>query len=174
LHLPQVLPDIGESPVDFVWRTLRRLGAPAHLLDDLTQEVLLVAVGKLSTFEGRSSFKTWLYGIAFHVARRSWLASYERRAQFLDTEPADTAALSQEQALSQREAIETLYSLLNELEHDQRTVFVLCELEQLSAPEVAQITGAALGTVYSRLRAARHQFELGLKRVRARDEWRQP
>ena len=48
-----------------------------------------------------------------------------------------------------------------------RTVFVLFELEELSAPEVAGLTGLPVGTVASRLRRAREEFQLAARRVRA-------
>ena len=60
-----------EAQFDFVWRSLRRLGVPASGLDDATQEVFLVAFRRASAFEGRSTFKTWLFGIAWNVARRA-------------------------------------------------------------------------------------------------------
>jgi RNA polymerase sigma-70 factor (ECF subfamily) len=65
-----------------------------------------------------------------------------------------------------------LHAVLESLEDDQREVFVLCELEQLSAPEIASALEVNVNTVYSRLRAARQSFEAALKRVRSRDEWR--
>src|ERR1700722_8443188 len=53
----------------FVWRSVQRLGVPASQVDDVVQEVFLVVHRKLASFEGRSSLKTWLYGIALRVAR---------------------------------------------------------------------------------------------------------
>jgi RNA polymerase sigma-70 factor, ECF subfamily len=50
---------------------------------------------------------------------------------------------------------------------------VMAELEEMTAPEIAEITAVPLNTVYSRLRAARADFDVALKRRRARDEWRQ-
>jgi len=62
--------------------------------------------------------------------------------------------------------------VLSSLDEDQREVFVLCELEQLSAPEIASALEINVNTVYSRLRAARQDFDAALKRLRTRDEWR--
>jgi RNA polymerase sigma-70 factor (ECF subfamily) len=53
-------------------------------------------------------------------------------------------------------------------------VFILAELEQMSAPEIADVTGANLNTVYTRLRAARRGFNEAVARLAARDAWRQP
>jgi RNA polymerase sigma-70 factor (ECF subfamily) len=160
---------IDERLVRFVWKTLRRLGVPVRGLEDATQEVFLIALRKLGEFEGRSSLRTWLFGIALHVAQRSVGAARRDRSEPLPDALVDVAGLSQEQAVARREAVETLYAALDQLDHEQRVVFVLAELEELTAPEIAQITGAALGTVYSRLRAARRTFDRALRWHGARD-----
>jgi RNA polymerase sigma-70 factor (ECF subfamily) len=54
------------------------------------------------------------------------------------------------------------------LDADKREVLVLVELEELSAPEVSELLGVKLNTVYSRLRAARAAFDAALSRHRAR------
>jgi RNA polymerase sigma-70 factor (ECF subfamily) len=53
-------------------------------------------------------------------------------------------------------------------------VFVLAELEQMSAPEIATLLGVPLNTVYSRLRLARLEFSKAVMRHHARDTWRKP
>ena len=167
--------EIYESYFDFVWRSLRRLGVHPAALDDAVQEVFLVVHRRLSEFEGRSSLKTWLFGISMHVA--------QRLARTLARHPADelpdvlldrpTTATPQDEA-ARNEAIILLYAILDELDPDKRAVFVMAELEQLTAPEIAEALGAPLNTVYSRLRAARREFEASLKRLQAKERWRQP
>ncbi len=73
------LPDFGavyEEYFDFVWRTLRRYGVPEAAMDDAIQDAFLVVHSRLPTFEGRSSLRTWIFGIARRVARdhRLWEA----------------------------------------------------------------------------------------------------
>jgi len=58
--------------------------------------------------------------------------------------------------------------VLGELDDERREVFVLSELEQLRAPEIASVLGVNLNTIYSRLRSARQRFEAALARRRAR------
>ena len=65
-----------------------------------------------------------------------------------------------------------LHRLLDELDDDKRTVFVLAELEQTTAPEIADALGIPLNTVYSRLRAARIEFDKALARHRASEAHR--
>lgn len=61
--------EIYESCFDFTWRTARRLGTPEANIDDVVQEIFMVAHRRQQDFEGRSSVKTWLYGIVFNVVR---------------------------------------------------------------------------------------------------------
>jgi RNA polymerase sigma-70 factor (ECF subfamily) len=55
---------------------------------------------------------------------------------------------------------------------ERREVFVLAELEEMSVPDIADAVGANVNTVYSRLRAARADFEKSVVRVHANDAWR--
>ena len=158
----------------FVWRSLRRLGVPEDSVDDLTQEVFLIAFRRQDCFEHRSSFQTWLYGIAFNVTRQ-----FTRRAKRFPSEPVsesllDATTRSPQEDLARNEAVATLYQVLDSIEPERRAVFVMAELEQMGAAEIAELTGAPINTVYSRLRLARRDFEGALKRQRAREGRRQP
>jgi RNA polymerase sigma-70 factor (ECF subfamily) len=164
-----------ERYFDLVWRGLRRLGVAESALDDAAQEVFLIAFRRIDSFEGRSSLKTWLYGIALHVARRFHSARAAARPleELSESLPAPHESGPQETAV-RAEAVRALYAILAELDADKREVFVLAELEQMTAPEIARATEVGLNTVYSRLRAARREFEAALKRLHAQDEWRMP
>ncbi len=54
------------------------------------------------------------------------------------------------------------------MDDEKREAFVLVELVEMSMPEVAEALGINLNTAYTRLRAARRQFEEALSRHRAR------
>jgi RNA polymerase sigma factor (sigma-70 family) len=69
--------------------------------------------------------------------------------------------------LAKRQAVEVLYRLLDQLEPAKRTVFVMADLEQMSAPEIASVLDVPLNTVYSRLRVARQEFDENLRRHKA-------
>lgn len=64
----------------------------------------------------------------------------------------------------QNEALALARAALETLSDDQREVFVLARVEQMSAPEIAGVVGIPLNTVYSRLRAARLAFEAEVER----------
>jgi RNA polymerase sigma-70 factor (ECF subfamily) len=158
----------------FIWRSVLRLGVPAAHLDDVVQEIFLIVHRKLDGFEGRSTLKTWLYGIALRVARDHRIRlRHSGGAQVLDVEqvPAPPGARPDERAQN-AEALRAVIALLDGLDDDQREVFVLAELEELTAPEIAEALGLKLNTVYSRLRLARAAFAEAAARHRASDGWR--
>lgn len=165
---------IYEDHFPYIWRSVQRLGVSASQTDDVVQEVFIIAHRKLSTFEGRSSIKTWLYGIALHVARvhRSRARKNDRH-ETLDEEAvrAPTNANPDRRA-EKTEAVRAVSAILDRLDDDQREVFVLAELEELSAPEIAVILNEKLNTIYSRLRLAREAFAKAAARYRAQDDWR--
>ncbi len=161
---------VYEQHFDFVWRSLRRLGVREACLDDAAQDVFVVVHRKLDSFEGRSSLKTWLFGIALRVARNYHRTAQRRDAEALPETVADASAPGPHEATAQAEAVRLLHSLLDTLCDDRRAVFVMMELEQMSAPEVAEALSVNLNTVYSRLRKARVDFEAALTRHRARSE----
>lgn len=159
---------VYEEHFDFVWRSLRRLGVRDALIDDAAQDVFVVVHKRLGDFEGRSSVKTWLFGVALRVARNYRRTAQRRDAEALPETVADTHSPGPHEATAQAEAVRTLHALLDSLSDDRRAVFVMMELEQMSAPEVADALGVNLNTVYSRLRKARSEFETALTRHRAR------
>ena len=52
---------IFDEHARYIWRTLRHLGIPEADAPDLCQEVFVIVHRRLSSFEGRSSLRTWLY-----------------------------------------------------------------------------------------------------------------
>jgi RNA polymerase sigma-70 factor (ECF subfamily) len=165
-------PQVYEAHFDFVWRSARRLGVPEASLDDVVQDVFVTVYRRLSDFEGRSQLKTWIFGILRHTVRDLRRSMRRKPAEALEHDPHDHHGQTPHEAAARVEAQRLLHAVLDTLDEDQREVFVLSELEQLSAPEIASALEVNVNTVYSRLRAARQDFEAALKRLRSRDEWR--
>jgi RNA polymerase sigma-70 factor (ECF subfamily) len=157
----------------YVWRSVRRLGVPESQVDDVVQEVFIVVHRRLADFEARSTLKTWLYGIALRVARvhRARYRKTEGPELDADRQRAPEATRPDERAAN-AEAVQLVQAILDGIDDEQREVFVLAELEQLSVPEIARALDVKLNTVYSRLRLARAAFAEGAARLRARDRWR--
>lgn len=155
----------------FVWRSLRRLGVPAADLDDAVHDVFLVVQKKLGGFEGRSSLTTWLYAICMRTASGYRRKSRRTREVLGDhaafVAPDDTASTSE-----QREALELLDELLEEMPLEQRAVFTCFELDGMSGEQIAELLEIPLGTVWSRLRLARERFRESVSRISAREGFR--
>jgi len=159
---------IYEEHFDFAWRSLKRLGIPEAQLDDAVQDVLLVAHRRLAEFVGRSTLKTWLLGIALRVASVHRRTAARRPTEPLVEDPPDQTEKPPADALSEvAEAARLVRRLLDCLDEDRRAVFVLAELEEMTAPEISAALGVNLNTVYSRLRLARRDFDAALARHRA-------
>ncbi len=153
-----------------VWRNLRRLGVPPDLLDDAVQDVFLVVHRRADEFGGRSSLKTWIFGIVLRVAkdyRRAALRRERRVKQYASSSPPSERS-SPADEVARREELALLHRILGELGEEERAVFVLVELEQLPVREAAQAASLSLSTCERRLRTARRQFDRALQRLSER------
>lgn len=143
---------------NFVWRSLRRLGVHPSWVEDAAQDTFLVVHRRLSDLRPDASAKAFLFGIALRVAR-----DYRRRAQrkhsvSLDVEKEISHLSGPFERTAKAEAVRMLETFLATLDEDRAAVFVLSELEGMTAPEISQALGANQNTVYSRLRTARERF----------------
>jgi RNA polymerase sigma-70 factor, ECF subfamily len=177
-HVVPPFADVYDLTAELVWRAVGRLGVPESSVEDVVQEVFLVVHRRLDEFEGRSSVRTWVYGIAVHVARahRRTMSRRPPAAQGAGgVEPEtlrDDPTREPDALFEKAEATMLLGVLLDQLEPDLREVFVLAELEEMTAAEIGEVLGISPNTVSSRLRLARRDFDRALTRDRARDEWR--
>lgn len=151
----------------FVWRSLVHLGLPAASVDDALQDVFLVVHRRIGHFDGRTSIRNWLYGITRRVASeyRRGTRRAIRRLEVVrdpDTHP-DPEALS-----NRITAADAVAKVLDTLDDDKREVFVLAEVEGMTAVEIAEALQTNVNTIYGRLRAARQHFARALKREQAR------
>jgi RNA polymerase sigma-70 factor, ECF subfamily len=167
-------PDLAavyEAHFRYVWRCLRSLGVRDAQLDDALQDVFVVVQRKLGEFDGGAALRTWLYAIALRIARK-YRERLRREPASLDQardearESPELVTSSGEGALLSNERLALAHAVLATLSDDQREVFVLARVEQMSAPEIASVVGVPLNTVYSRLRAARLAFEAEVARRR--------
>ena len=159
----------------FVWRSLRRLGVREADIADTVQEVFVVVHRKLAEFEGHSKMTTWLFAISMNVARDHRSSAVVRReiateGDVLSAHEDPRADVGAEAERHQKQAL--LEKILDEMPEEQRTVFVLFELEGMSGIEIAELVDIPVGTVHSRLRLAREDFRRAVSRVDARDRFR--
>ena len=142
-----------------VWRVVRRLGVPSAALEDIAQQVFVVAASKLGAIEqGRE--RAFLIGTAVRLSanhRRTAAARREQVEERMEVHASDAPT-----------AEELLDEVLDSLPHDLRTVLVLFELEELRLEDIANMLDIPRGTAASRLRRARATFDVAAKRLRAR------
>ncbi len=135
----------------FVWRCVRRCGVAPGELDDVVQEVFVIAFTRIETFEGRTSMSAWLRGIALNVVRNR--SRRRRRRSDLD-ERVPTRAIgavdTPEEEMDARRAEARLWNAVDQLPAAQREAFVMRVLEQRSLAECAEILGVSVKSVSRR------------------------
>jgi RNA polymerase sigma-70 factor, ECF subfamily len=175
---PIDLPDfatIYDQHFAFVWRLAAMSRVPASHLDDVVQETFLVIHRRLPSFEGRSSLRTWIAAVTRNTAhefvrrKRHQLLGNE-----LDPDASASAALTPAEQLEATAAAQLLDQFLGELPDDQREIFVLAEVEQMTAIEIGSVLEMNPNTVRTKLRAARMSVQASLARHRAAERWREP
>jgi len=164
-------PRIYELYFNFVWSCTRRLGVSEAEIDDVVQEIFIIIHARIHTLERPGSLRSWIYGIVrrtvstYHRAKRAKLATTLTLSAEPDMQYPQQP--SPQQLAEQSDQVRLLWSLLEKLDAPKREVFVLAELDEMTAPEVASAIEVPLNTVYSRLRAARQELEEALARHHA-------
>lgn len=150
---------------NFVWAMVRHYGVHPDYIADAVQDVFVVVHTKLHTLAQPESVRSWLHGIVRRVA-----SGYRRKRHNLVVDvpleplPADSPSLTPAEQAERNEKLLRLSTLLRSIEPSKRRIFVMCELEEFTCPEIAEVLELPLNTVYSRLRRARAAFEKALAR----------
>ena len=147
---------------------------------DVTQEVFVKAFRKIGSFEGRSSFATWLYSIAVNrsLSERRRLATTLRRNEVqmsaLGNEEAGSPydppgnELAPDARLRSDETRRQVEQAVATLDDDHRAVVVLRDIEGLDYESIGTVLGCSKGTVRSRLHRARVELREKLRPLLAR------
>ena len=144
----------------FLTRVLIRLVGDGPHVDDLLQETFLVAHRKRASFDGRSAVRTWLYGIAAHLAMRHRRgAGRWRRALGVYAEQPPRVSANPEDELERARAAQLLRATLERLPFKQREVVVLYELEEMEGADIAELLGIPINTVWTRLHHGRKRLQ---------------
>jgi RNA polymerase sigma-70 factor (ECF subfamily) len=139
-----------------VWRNARRFSCSDEWVDDAAHEVFLVAARGLHEFPGEANPRTWLFAITYRVVLglRRDRARYRKRLQNYSQTPGPNRTGAE----NSEEDARYLRQLLQHLDEAKRAVFVLGDLEECTAGEIAVALGIGEGTVASRLGAARAEL----------------
>lgn len=167
------LPDLASvhaRHADFVFASLQRLGIRGASIEDAHQEVFLIVHRRLSSYDGRSCMTAWLFGICRRVAAAHRRKAHVRREVPIDPDcEIDHVEADPEEQFARGEARRKAHSVLDMLDIDRRAVLIMFELEGMQCEKIAALLGIPVGTVYSRLHAARRDFENAMVRFDARE-----
>lgn len=163
----QTVPDwetIVEQHSDRVYRLAMRLTGNRHDAEDLTQEVFVRVFRSLHTYTP-GTFEGWLHRITTNLfldgARRKQRIRFDALSDERAARLASTAA-APEAAYDDRTFDDDVEAALAALPPDFRAAVVLCDIEGLSYEEIAEILGAKLGTVRSRIHRGRAMLRTAL------------
>jgi RNA polymerase sigma-70 factor (ECF subfamily) len=150
---------VAREHLDFVWRVLRRQGLSRADADDGVQRVFLVFSDK----GGKVAAGTEK-GFLFRVAR--YVAGEIRRARtFEELTDASRSPSAERSPAGRAEDADFLDKVMGELDDDERTAFLLFEIEGLLMSEIATMLECPQGTVASRLRRGREKVRAAAARI---------
>ena len=152
-----------------VWRACYSVAGNAQDAEDLTQEVFFKVYRALADFEGRSSFKTWLYRIALNTSKNE-LRRRAHRPQVSETGVDDMAELlptavsveTEWQQLNQQEQLATAFAQLRDEEFE---IIRLKDLEQRSYQEIAQILDISISAAKMRAQRSRVALKVAYQQI---------
>ena len=148
----------------YVWRILRRMGVPPAGLEDALQDVFIVVHRRRHTLEPDASVRSWLFGIARRVAADVHRGR-RRLKRRLEAVPAPPPGPELDDEVARAEAAGFVQTFLERLDEGHRMVFLLADVEGLTAPEIADALELPVGTVRTRLRRAKQLVREALERV---------
>ena len=160
---------------DFVWLTLQRMGVRRPDLEDVFQDVFVIAHKRLHTYDPDAKLSAWLYGICLRslAAHRRRAFRRRERAGEVDVSVAAPGAEhwhaqvdAPDATVHQRERQATLDELLDTLDPEHRVVVVMFEVEEQSCAHISELLGVPVGTVHSRLHTARKKLAQAAGRLR--------
>lgn len=151
---------MAEKHYDRLYRAAIFMCNDPQMAEDLVQETFLGAAKSFDSFEGRSSFYTWLYGI-FMNKFRSRLRKKKRRASVTSSggeaelgRLADDKAPDVHEMIEKEERKEAIRDVIDELPLHHRSVITLRYIENMSYENIAGVLDCSLGTVKSRIHYA--------------------
>jgi RNA polymerase sigma-70 factor (ECF subfamily) len=148
-----------DEHIDFVARVLRNAGTPITEIDDEVQRTFITAARRIDDVR-QGSERGFLLQTALHQAAHARRTAARRREVLVDEVPEVQGFVATPEDLSdQRRARELLDRVLGEMHPDLRAVFISYEFEELTMIEIAGALDLPQGTVASRLRRARAEFQ---------------
>lgn len=141
-------------------RFLAQVTANAEDVDDLTHAAFLAAAEIAGRFDGRASCRPWLIGIAAQMLRRRKRRFGRFRAFLSSLGGAQAASTDPARGFQERTDIGRALLAISEA---KRITFLMAEVEGLTCPEIAAALKIPIGTVWTRLHAARRELRQALE-----------
>ncbi len=142
-----------------IYRFALRMSGSEAVAEDVTQDVFVSLIGKNGHYDfTRGTLQSYLYGIARNQVLRRIVkdrANVPIEDENCDQERAIVGSTDPLVDLTRRETIESLRQAILSLPPHYREVIALCDLQEMSYTETAEILECAVGTVRSRLHRAR-------------------
>jgi RNA polymerase sigma-70 factor (ECF subfamily) len=155
-----------EAELDYVWRSLRRLGIRNEDLEDLTHDVFTKAFHRYDTYDATRPIRPWLFGIALRVASDfRQLSRHRHEFQTPIAEPIDEQLPADQRLEDERNRV-LLERALSGLTMERRAILVMHDVNGHSMPEIAEVIPLPLNTLYSRLRLARADLQREFQRCK--------
>jgi RNA polymerase sigma-70 factor (ECF subfamily) len=155
--------DTFQRELNYIYRTLRRMGAGPSEVDDLAQEVFLALRGSWTKYDPTRPIRPYLFGITFRIAS-AHQRKRNREVAFGILEPDDLEPRPDE-ALQSKQARLMVLAALERIPLRRRAVLVMHDLDDIPVVEIASVLGIPRFTAYSRLRKARRELEVALRRL---------
>lgn len=143
-----------------VARLVQRMTGPGADVDDLVQEVFFQVHRSVKDFRRQARFSTWLYRVTVNVVLMQRRSAKSRPVLVETPETLSPAAhgLAPDEDAARRARVHAFGRLLDQISEKKRSVFVLHELQGLSAAEISEIVDAPVLTVRTRLFYARKEL----------------
>jgi RNA polymerase sigma-70 factor, ECF subfamily len=155
--------DAFEREVDYVFATLRRLGASPSEIEDLAQEIFIVLHRNWTILDTGRPLRPYLFGVAFRI-----VCAHRRQRKREIPFPAldrDDAAPNPEGTLDSKESLTLLWTALESVPLARRAVVVMHDLDGVPIIDIARTLSLTRFGTYSRLRKGRRELTAAVRRL---------
>ena len=152
-----------EGELDYIFTTLKRLGAAPSEIEDLAQEVFVVLYRHWRTLDTDRPIRPYLFGVAYRIL----YAHHRRRAREIlcaDVD-ADDDALSPEGSLQSKQSVALVTAALQRLPMSRRAVVVMHDLDEIPMADIARSLAITRFGAYARLRKGRRELAAAVRRL---------
>jgi RNA polymerase sigma-70 factor (ECF subfamily) len=152
-----------QQELDYVHRSLRRLGASSSEVEDLAHDLFLALRRTWGAYDPTRPLRPYLFGYAFRIVAAH--KRKRRREVALGLGEVDDPGPGPEEELQSKQARALVLAALDRIPLPRRAVLVMHDLDDVPVTQVASILSVPLFTVYSRLRKARRELEARIRRL---------